>query len=121
MKFKCWDEENQKMWPYAVPLFPTEFNASRINVSENPDGSNNHFVNGVLLPCSELLDKNEKPFCVGDIAKIKWYEKDIYLEIKFESLTGFYADGLMDYFQNNYSDFEIVGNIYQNPELLKEE
>lgn len=68
----------------------------------------------VVMQFTGLLDKNGKEIYEGDILQIRqnqqWFSgKEIY-EVS-------YKDG---YFENftGYKDSEIIGNIYESPELL---
>lgn len=75
-----------------------------------------------------LTDKNGKKIFEGDI--VKDHESGLYGEVVFataqdgfDGMSGFMVDDINDGLQN-YNGFwhlvEIIGNIHDNPELLKE-
>ena len=78
-----------------------------------------------------LKDKNGKEIYEGDILEDEW----VIIKVLYE-LDGFYGQviklkkicgtevGLkykLSFFQDDENDLEVMGNIYDNPELLKEE
>ena len=119
IKFRCWDEENKKMWPYAAPLL----GRNNINVSCQENGGFNDFVKGVLLQFTGLHDVDGKEIFEGDI--FQHPDKKCFVVI-------YDAPSLS--FQAKYSDGDItsipmqinpergaavlVGNIFETPELL---
>ena len=82
------------------------------------DGDQRDIASGVLMQSTWLLDKNGKEIYEWDIVKI---EDECY---------GVYRDeGYLEYFimnwENNepmysYAHYEVVGNIYENPELINQ-
>lgn len=76
----------------------------------------------VLMQYIGLKDKNEKEIYEGDIVEIA----DEYFKIYFnERSAGFQLDKLgmhqggNEFISNVINELEVIGNIYENPELLK--
>ena len=77
-----------------------------------------------------LTDKNGKDIYVGDVVNGKWTDQDSLVEAQFivtfekgeihpfTEYTGA-ASGWLYHTQLSSSDFEVVGNIHQNPELTE--
>lgn len=85
-----------------------------------------HMGNGLIfMQCTGLKDKNEKLIYEGDIveilhsggkrAEVYWNEKNVCFELKGEAV----AYNAHITIRNDY--FEVIGNVYQNPELLNKE
>lgn len=76
-----------------------------------------------LMQSTGLQDKNGKTYYEGDL--VKW--DDEIFQVKFDRyqfvLEGFYEpcqDVPYDFFSEGaYKDAEIIGNIYENPNLLE--
>ena len=117
-KFRVWDKDRKKM-----------FNCIQINITENAHGSNCVKDNEtsihlmyqphlILIQCTGLKDKNRKLIYEGDILKdkygalhpISWNDKGFYEADTF-AVAGFY-NAIQE-------DMEVIGNIYENPELIK--
>ncbi len=113
-KFRVWDKTNKK-WLDTSELF---LNSEGLLV--RPDDQGGYIFDDVdydVIFCTGLKDKNGKLIYEGDILKgefgnievVEWIGKRIDDEFEW---TGF---GL-DYHSN---ESEIIGNIYENPELIK--
>lgn len=84
----------------------------------------------ILMQYTGLEDENEVEIFEGDIVKetkVYDYSDDvdvnIYQIIWNENITGFTAEGKNGsntIHQNNMGVCEVIGNIYENPELLEE-
>ena len=73
-----------------------------------------------------LLDKNGKEIYEGDIVKAVWYnsygtEKSTTGEVRFNQLECHFDIGAKHWLKAFGKHLEIVGNIYENTELLRSE
>ena len=130
-KFRAWDEELKLM--LDVPLI--DFKKRGI-VGEHWGFGETNFISFddiELMQSTGLKDKNGKEIFEGDIVT----DGDVTSDIKYHQTLGFYMIGKygfsvpfgqgvdVEYFEE-FADhvsktFEVVGNIYENPELLEEE
>ena len=76
--------------------------------------------------CTGLKDKNKKEICNGDIVKTidtDDYKKpfDIIKEVKTNNglLCPFYEFDTREEYFGDLFEWEVIGNIYENPNLLK--
>lgn len=79
----------------------------------------------VLMQYTGLKDKNGKEIYEGDIVKGSAYGKEIYTGVVefYDASFVMRIDGNKGYYRLNkmtFQELEVVGNIYENPELLKE-
>ena len=93
-------------------------------------GSYNHIEHGlVFMQCTGLKDKNDKLIFEGDILKA-YYENSDTGEIEFDYVPVGFADEYAAFYLGNKhrefiadgefipEEYEVVGNIYENKELL---
>lgn len=106
LKFRVWGEKSKYMTDDSV--------VAKWRLEELRDGKY------ILMQYTGIKDKNGKEIYEGDI--VRWnvvvvFEHETKAEVVF-SKGSFMAD---QYLLNNLlnHDVEIVGNIYENPELLK--
>ena len=87
------------------------------------------FKNVELMQSTGLVDKNGKEIFEGDILACKTDDEVINLNIfwdeehalfMFESKKYNEQKPLAELVENNTYPFEIIGNIYENPELLED-
>lgn len=82
-----------------------------------------------LIQCTGLKDKNGKLIYEGDIVRFYFDNDEIIAVIEWDddecrfylNTTDFFKDKYVtDYEIVNQEEYEVIGNIYENPELLKD-
>ena len=136
IKFRAWDKEFKKM-RYGFYYSPTYIVFPQKNGSIYKIPTKNM----VIMQYTGLKDKNGKEIYEGDVVKEttwRWYGvvkfdlcKNMRINNEYDvNYLGVYIDFIKPSFLTNIServtpliegDIEIIGNIYENPELLKEE
>lgn len=73
-----------------------------------------------IMQYTGLHDKNGKEIYEGDIVKANFFNKEITGKIEF-AFGAFFVTGsaVSDNQMFIFSDYEVIGNIYENPELLE--
>ena len=122
IKFRIWDIENKEMLKVQELDFEPTFYGGRIAI--RPDQYNDYFdtEDMILMQYTGLNDKNGKEIYEGDIVgdnKIKWIVKWNKHRMGFSlypTTKQLYDE--MPINVENELGFKILGNIYDNPELL---
>lgn len=120
IKFRAWNTKIQTMGS-ALPL-----DVWLMDIVERPDAYLRDKDNIILMQFTGLLDKNGKEIYEGDILK---YKTNYYGKLKednqkvIEWVNDLEHDGFgeplaMGYLFRGY-DWEIIGNIWEHPQLLK--
>ena len=126
LRFRAWLKKKQKMDNYIDHISWLEDELYCIG-----DGIT-YMVSAedlVLMQSTGLVDKNGKEIFEGDILACKTDDEVINLNIfwdeehalfMFESKKYNEQEPLAELVENNTYPFEIIGNIYENPELLED-
>lgn len=127
LKYRAWDKEFEKM----VLVDALVLDEQIIKVTY-PNGNvvKEDMKNYNIMQSSGLKDKNGKEIFAGDILKVTnkehWFEIVFYNEEKAMFVTKEIRKGfnvpespLYNLFDTSLFAIEVVGNIYENPELLK--
>lgn len=125
-RFRAWDSLKKK---FVEHFFITE-NGLICNM-ENPTSGYNSYIpveksELILMQSTGLFDKSGKEVFVGDIIKCtRGCPHEVYLEKQYGGkyiggMPAVYLKGLLEGYAWT-GDEEILGNIYENPELLEVE
>ena len=130
-KFRVWEKENKIMWNIERWHIEDEYfdliepNKSVVDPNANRTWLKQSDV--IIMQSTGLFDENDKEIFEGDVVETIYCEKLFTGIIVYDQEeTGFKATNGHDEYGNNFcylggNDSNIViGNIYQNPELLKE-
>lgn len=122
IKFRAWDKEKmvhftQKQW------ICSEYNSICWEVDEEEEkeylGKLHLKEDYILMQYTGLKDKNGKGIYEGDIVKASYRNTPQVVEW-IAKYAGFSIGGAMPErpVNSDFTDWEIIGNIYENPELL---
>lgn len=123
IKFRAWDKkEKRKFWSVQINGNGT--------VRYYPEGDPMKYICGEKSDRFELMqyinrqDKNGKEIYEGDIVRGTDTEGRVYIKpVKYNEEFACFDVGIMSYLNLKNSgyfqtEFEVIGNIYENPELL---
>lgn len=123
IKFRCWDRFKQRWSNYKI-------NDSTVYFMDKNTGVwygsyNKRYKDFNLMQYTGLKDKNNKEIYEGDIVKlranhgigvVKYYDEWGAFVVEYIKPRPLAVLG-MNYYKE---DIEILGNIYENPKLIKE-
>ncbi len=114
IKFRAWDKITKQM----------------IISNNMPDAgfwdmvAHNEFEQDIVMQYTGLKDKNGREIFEGDICKVHNHAAlggNLYCVIEFNDRTGsYYGRGVGSLKFSMGEDMEVIGNIFENPELRKE-
>ena len=123
-KFRAWHKTWEEMGEVKRIRFNDEGNITTVLVVGKTLGSNAYLKDVKLMQSTGLFDKNNKEIFEGDIVKMS---KDVYSEPTYYEVVrhrgGAYR---LESKQHGcelwlrHTDCEVVGNVYENPELLED-
>lgn len=141
IKYRVWDEDRQKMY-YQLensPSFGTGEDDKAVSIEDVFFYEKDSFVK---MQYTGLKDKNGTEICEGDLIRKKFKDREIgeFYAVGEVVFGTWFAGFIISYQYHGYNklervssdmdkdgwivsnrDMEIVGNIYEKPEKLKEE
>lgn len=130
IKFRVWDKEDKKMFGVTeLQLDIHDAKVSHVAFDENPTASMGDWTEFCDMDKIELMqymglnDKNGHEIYEGDIIKYDDAGGEAHTQVvRYDDEMGAFGcdrGALMDHF-NCMWEIEVLGNIYENPELLKD-
>ncbi|WP_338950778.1 YopX family protein [Fusobacterium nucleatum] len=121
LKIKAWLKKEKKM----VSIIGIDFNYEYIRYSEDDNLFNENyktaeFKNIELLQFTGLKDNGGQELYEADVIKFNDGVDDIYGLISYDDEDGTYRvsyENITEHLSDREGDFEIVGNIFENPDL----
>ena len=134
IKFRCWDNGRKVMVPYDAPSITACHNYLQIHNYEGKyckeKEGRTTIPNFELMQYTGLKDKNGNEIYDGDLLEVVYYwgEED-YAEVCWNTKRaewrlkrkGEYYESLGSCFSDGCCVWEVIGNIFETPELLKED
>lgn len=126
VKFRAWHKTWEEMGKVKRIRFDDEGNITTVLVKGQAFGSNVHLEEIELMQSTGLKDKNGKEVFVGDIIKCtRGCPHEVYLEKEYGGtfvggMPAIYLKGIREGYAWTGAE-EIMGNIYENPDLLEVE
>ena len=128
-KFRVWDKEGNRM---ILPKYLYSIDLLKERVTERTKCNYTFSLHSIpfdkveLMQSTGLKDKNGKEVFIGDIIKCtRGCPHEVYLEKEYGGtyvggMPAIYLKGIREGYAWTGAE-EILGNIYENPELLEEE
>ena len=124
IKFRAWHTKLNKMFSAE------EMSADQLTIDVNGRGfvnvSSTHvsmstFAGEKMIPMqfTGLHDNNGKEIFEGDIVRREWENKEKEWTIGAPYEIKWHTEGIQGFMEGSQGVIEVLGNIYENPELLK--
>ena len=121
LKIKAWLKKEKKM----VSIIGIDFNYEYIRYTEDDNLFNSYykvaeFKDIELLQFTGLKDNGSQELYEADVIKFNDGIDDIYGLISYDDEDGTYRvsyENITEHLSDREGDFEIVGNIFENPDL----
>ena len=126
-RFRAWDEKNKEMFKdtFAVTESGEVVTVEQDFITNAPDYI---FVDHLtIMQSTGLTDKYGKEIFEGDILSIETDEENVKVEVSWDSKHALFAfeskkynekEPLAELFEDNPYPFKIIGNIWEDGELL---
>lgn len=121
IKFRAWDKENKRM----LPVYLTDMDSGLMPISGDWDYVIRPFEDECeLMQFTGLIDRNGRDVYEGDVYQFPPARNDTppFIDLVEDLQTFFEAKGLREgEYTWDYSEIEVIGNVWENPELLTKE
>lgn len=124
VKFRAWHQKSKTMLSHNGDFTMTLDDTDKATIEMwSGDGLVDTWKTDKLMHFTGLKDRNDVELYEGDIINVSGHLSAIQCE-RYLSFY-FWCEPMKEFsslaFLTGYKNFEIVGNIYENPELLPEE
>ena len=115
LKFRAWDNFCSKM--ITEESFVIINNTYHVFLEDGPEWTS---TNCIIMQFTGLLDKNGKEIWEGDVVRYENKYLDVF-EVRYNagSFLQHGGDGRVDDIWCEWDKVEVIGNIYENPNLLE--
>lgn len=135
-RFRVWSKQERRLIPsediLAIDYENEEIDAQKIYFEDGlpveRDIYTYGFENIKLMQSTGLTDKNGKEIFEGDILSIETDEENVKVSVFWDDKHALFMfkskkynekEALAELFEDNSYPFKIIGNRYENPELLE--
>lgn len=127
-RYRAWDKIHKTMYE-VDDIMSIDFGKSKISVKTLFFEQTNRydFDDIVLMQSTGLTDKHGKEIFEGDILSIETDEENVRVEVSWDSKHALFVfeskkynekEALGELFEDNSYPFKIIGNIWEDGELL---
>ena len=128
-KFRAWHKTWEELGEVERIRFDDEGNVSTVLVIGKSFGANIYIDKIELMQTTGLKDKNGKEIFEGDILGIETINEQVYVSVFWDNKHALFmfksekyneSEALAELVEDYAYPFEIVGNVWENKELLEE-